>query len=94
MSDHDPTCQNFLKLDLTRTNWWDRVAQNVEFIVKCTPPKIEDFSWIRHLFNLNGKIRKQSIYKKKNVYVVLLYMTIYIYFVTKIYNAFLVLNTI
>ena len=34
------------------------------------------------------------IKKKKNASVVLIYMTIYINFVTKIYNAFLVLDTI
>ena len=33
-----PARQFFLKLGLTHANGWDRDAQNVEFIVKCTPP--------------------------------------------------------
>ena len=38
VSDHDPGLPIFLKLGLTRANGWDRDAQNVKFIVKCTPP--------------------------------------------------------
>lgn len=39
MSDYNPRPPTFLKMGLTCANERDRDAQNVEFTVKCIPPK-------------------------------------------------------